>query len=178
MTAEPPDSNALNTNIKREIIAAMAALSQQPMMREQLWVACQRPFRSSLAVQLLHDSQYLLNQAGDDILLTGIVVNPKQTSEGMHKNLLDRFLKALTNTVKVLLRLPKYVLQHATYTAVVPNYGKIALVVRELTQIYRTHPSVFPNVDLFHQAAEAMVDYLGNELFSPVGLPPAVGFSE
>lgn len=170
----PPDTNALNKSIKQEILAAIAMLMQQPEVREQLRVACQRLSRSSTSTQLLHDSQHLLKQAGDDLLLVGIVVNPKQTSAGLHKNFVERFLKALGRAVDAFLRLPPYVLQHATYTAVVPNYGKIALVVRELAQIYINNPSVFVNLDLFQRAVETMLDILQEQFFSPTGLPPAV----
>ena len=174
LTQEPPTSHALNTSIKREILAAMATLSQQPMLEEQQWIACQRPSSSSVSMQLLHDSRHLLNQAGDDLLLVGIVVNPKQTSAGLQSSIFKKLLRSASRTVSKILRQPSYLLQHATYTAVVPDYGKIALVVRELAQIYANNSSLFKSIDVFYQATEAMLDVLEAQFFSTTGLPPAV----
>ncbi|KAL8451669.1 hypothetical protein Emed_001831 [Eimeria media] len=174
LTAPPPDTNDLNHSIKSAMISAIERLSYQPELQEEFWVSCQNPSRASNSIQLLRDSHHLLTQAGDDLLLVGLVINPQQTTAGLHKNLLDRLLKAVNRAVDKLLRFPAYVLQHATYTVVVPDYARVALVVKELSQVYSRNPSVFKDVDIFRKTVSSMLDILQNEFFSPTGLPPSV----
>ncbi|KAL8275243.1 hypothetical protein Esti_000827 [Eimeria stiedai] len=174
LTGAPPDTNDFNRSVKTEILTAIETLSYQPELQEEFWLSCQNPSRASNSIQLLRDSHHLLTQAGDDLLLVGIVINPQQTTAGLHKNLLDRLLKAVNRAVDKLLRFPTYVLQHATYTVIVPDYARVALVVKELAQVYSRNPSVFKDVDVFREAVGFMLDILQNDFFSPTGLPPSV----
>ncbi|KAL8453720.1 hypothetical protein Emag_001703 [Eimeria magna] len=174
LTATPPDSNDLNHSIKRAMLTAIEKLSYQPELQEEFWLSCRNPSRASNSIQLLRDSHHLLTQAGDDLLLVGIVINPQQTTAGLHKNLLDRLLKAVNRAVDKLLRFPAYVLQHATYAVVVPDYARVAMVVKELSQVYSRNPNVFKDVDVFRKAVGSMLDILQNDFFSPTGLPPSV----
>ncbi|KAL8432270.1 hypothetical protein ACSSS7_004730 [Eimeria intestinalis] len=174
LTEAPPDTNDLNHSVRAAMLAAMEKLSYHPELQEEFWLSCQNPSRVSNSIQLLRDSHHLLTQAGDDLLLVGLVINPQQTTAGMHKNLLDRLLKAVNRAVNKLLRLPAYVLQHATYTVIVPDYARVAVVVKELSRVYSRNPSVFKDVDVFRKAVGSMLDILQNDFFSPTGLPPSV----
>ncbi|XP_026190108.1 uncharacterized protein LOC34619925 [Cyclospora cayetanensis] len=177
LTQPPPLTAALNTTLKNEMLAAMGFLGQQADMQEQLWVACRNLSLASVSTQLLHDSRHLLQQAGDDLLIVGIVVNPKQTSAGLKGGLLERITTSIATAANKLLRRPAYELRHATYTAVVPDYSKIALVLKELSQIYKNNPSAFPSVDVFHRAADALFLLLEEQFFSPAGLPAGVPYT-
>ncbi|KAL8433929.1 hypothetical protein Efla_001831 [Eimeria flavescens] len=174
LTKAPPETNDMSQSLKKELLTVMATLSRDPAMQEEFWLSCRGPSWSSSSLQLFRDSHHLLTQAGDELLLVGIVINPNQTSAGLHKNLLDRLFKAVRGAVNKFLRYPVYVLQHATYVAVVPDYARVALVVKELSQIYIRNSEVFSDANVFRSAVNAMLEIQQSAFFSPAGLPAAV----
>lgn len=175
LAAPPPETNALNTKLKEALERHMGILIEQEDMREQQWVSCQCASRASYFIQLLRDSMHLLQQAGDNLLLVGLLTNPKETSLGKNKKSLFRRLKEkVSKAASKLLRMPPFQAQHATLAAVIPDYPKVALFLKELSNIYHNNPTVFASTDVFQRAAETLFDDLQDQFFSPQTVPPAV----
>ncbi|CDI75997.1 hypothetical protein, conserved [Eimeria praecox] len=174
LAAPPPETNALNSSLKETLLRFMSILSQQQEVREQQWIACQSPSRVPYFVQLLRDSWHLLQQTGDNLLLVGLIVKPQETSLAIKKGFFDRMKEKASKAIAKLLREPPYQAQHATYAAVVPDYPKVALVLKELSKIYHDNPNVFATADVFQRAAETMFEILQEQFYSPKSAPAAV----
>lgn len=174
LTAAPPEMNSLNSSLKETLFRSMNKLLEQQDIREQQWLACQRPSHTWPFLQLLQDSWHLLKQAGDNLLLVGIVTTPQETSLKTKKSFLNRVKDKISRAIDKLFRMSPYQAQHATYAAVVPDYAKVALLLKELSNIYHNNPAVFPSADVFLRAAESLFDTLQTQFYSPQAVPPAV----
>lgn len=159
----PPKAEDLSSKILSKLLASTNKLLSQPEWREALRVLCRNSSQGSALVQLARDSLSLAKEAGDDLLLVGSVVKASETHRTYARNFSSKMAVKMNKLVKKLLRLPPYMMEHAMYAAFVPDFQKVASVLRELGSIFRSSPQVFPDFKLFKKAVLRLAEYMQEE---------------
>lgn len=162
--------------ILTKFLASTNRLLAQPEWREAMRRHCRvGDSEESPIIQLARDSLSLARQAGEDILLVGTVVKANETHRTYTRGFISKMAAKLNQLLKQLLRLPPHMMQHAMYTAVVPDYQKIASVLRELGSIFLNSPQVFPKFEMFKGAAQKLAEFMQEEFRAGDAFPVGVG---